>query len=114
MQMWIPPTCSGSTEKSICNTSLFNKFGNMKFVDYGTAQSTAANISCPNGAKGILFTVGSTDAISGAWIVFTGATNGTVSTWTIKSASNVTITKATNNIAVTASLGTYVYMLWFN
>lgn len=94
-------------------TSMIINALNYYLSNYGVSTpTTPVQISVPNGRKGLLFTIGSTDAISSAYLLFTSA-NGSPSAHVIKSASDVSITCTTNNVKVSVGSGTYVYALWF-
>lgn len=105
---------SGSVLDATQGKVLADKLGVLKVQDYGTATPSApVQITVEDGAKGILYTIGSSDALCSEHILFTSS-SGVTSARVVKTGSNVTVTTATNKFTITPSTGgTYVYVLWF-
>ena len=93
--------------------SIQDQISVLTFKNEGTATpGTPVVLTCPNGYKGLILTIGSTTDITGMYLVFTSLA-GSVSVYNVKNASDVTITTATNSLTITPVNGTYVFTLSF-
>ena len=96
-----------------CNNDINSKISGVSFTKVVADANTAKAITLPNNYRGVFFTVASTSAANGEYLVFaTGA--GVVTTNTVKDASALSISTTTNTITITPTAQTHIVFINFS